>query len=166
MGNNAERRRVDLVFRRMFVLNRQGQISVRLDETMRSLITHVSEELRQVLLVEDPELTRRLYPTAYTDDEEAEGDYQEVVHDQLLMQRLDDIDQLQASIENEEISIELADAWMNTINQVRLVLGTKLDVGEEPADIDEEDPDSRSHMIYQVLSHILEELTNARIGAL
>ncbi len=150
----------------MFVLNRDGQISVRLDDTMRALIKQVAEELREVLLVEDPELTRRLYPTAYPDDDEAEDDYQEVVHDQLLMQRLDGIDQLQATIDDEEISVDTADAWMNTINQIRLVLGTKLDVGEEQVEIDQDDPEATSHVIYQVLSHILEELTSARISAL
>lgn len=150
----------------MFVLNRDGLISVRLDDTMRALIKQVAEELREVLLVEDPELTRRLYPTAYPDDDEAEDDYQEVVHDQLLMQRLDGIDKLQASIDDEEISVDTADAWMNTINQIRLVLGTKLDVGEEQVEIDQEDPEATSHVIYQVLSHILEELTSARISAL
>ncbi|MDW3176674.1 MAG: DUF2017 family protein [Acidimicrobiia bacterium] len=154
------------MFRRMFVLNRDGQISVRLDDTMRALIKQVAEELREVLLVEDPELTRRLYPTAYPDDDEAEDDYQEVVHDQLLMQRLDGIDQLQATIDDEEISVDTADAWMNTINQIRLVLGTKLDVGEEQVEIDQDDPEATSHVIYQVLSHILEELTSARISAL
>ncbi len=150
----------------MFTLNKAGQISVRLDETMRALIKQVAEELREVLLVEDPELTRRLYPTAYPDDDALEDGYQEVVHDQLLMQRLDGIDQLQASIDDEEISLDTADAWMNTINQIRLVLGTKLDVGEEQVDIDQDDPESTSYVIYQVLSHILEELTSARINAL
>jgi hypothetical protein len=150
----------------MFTLNKAGQISVRLDETMRALIKQVTEELREVLLVEDPELTRRLYPTAYPDDDELEDSYQQVVHDQLLMQRLDGIDQLQASIDDEEISLETADAWMSTINQIRLVLGTKLDVGEEQVKIDEDDPEVTSYVIYQVLSHILEELTSARINAL
>lgn len=150
----------------MFAVAKDGQISVRLDDTMRALIKQVAEELREVLLVEDPELTRRLYPTAYPDDDEAEDDYQEVVHDQLLMQRLDGIDQLQATIDDEEISVDTADAWMNTINQIRLVLGTKLDVGEEQVEIDQDDPEATSHVIYQVLSHILEELTSARISAL
>jgi len=150
----------------MITLTKAGQISVRLDETMRALIKQVAEELREVLLVEDPELTRRLYPTAYPDDDELEDGYQQVVHDQLLMQRLDGVDQLQASIDDEEISLDTADAWMSTINQIRLVLGTKLDVGEQQVDIDQDDPESTSYVIYQVLSHILEELTSARINAL
>ncbi len=154
------------MFRRLFALTRDGQISVRLDDTMRALLRQATEELREVLLVDEPDLTRRLYPTAYPDDEELEGDYQEMVHDQLLMQRLDGIDQLQASIDDEKISFDVADVWMNTINQLRLVLGTQLDVGEEQVEIDEDDPLATSHVIYQVLSYVLEELTKVRLGSL
>lgn len=154
------------MFRRLFALTRDGQISVRLDDTMRALLRQATEELREVLLVDEPDLTRRLYPTAYPDDEELEGDYQEMVHDQLLMQRLDGIDQLQASIDDEKISFDVADVWMNTINQLRLVLGTQLDVGEEQVEIDEDDPLATSHVVYQVLSYVLEELTRVRLGSL
>jgi hypothetical protein len=154
------------MFGRLFV-NKNGEIAVRLDDTMRALLRQMTEELREVLLVNDAEMTRRLYPTAYPDDEEFEDNYQEMVHDQLLMQRLDGIDQLQATIDDEAITIDTADAWMNTINQVRLVLGTQLDVGEgDDLEIDEDNPNVRSQIIYQVLSHILEELTRARISAL
>lgn len=150
----------------MFVLTKDGQISVRLDDTIRALLHQAAEELREVLLVDEPELTRRLYPTAYPDDEESEAGYKEMVHDQLLMQRLDGIDQLQSTINDESIEIETADAWMNTINQIRLVLGTQLDVGEEQEAIDEDDPQATSQVVYQVLSHILEELTRARLSSL
>ena len=154
------------MFRRMFAARDDSTIVVRLDDTMRDLLVRVSEELREVLLVNDPETTKRLYPTAYPDDEELESDYQEMVHDQLLMQRLDALDTFQATINDEAISIDDADAWMSTINQVRLVLGTQLDVGEDESAIDEDDPEAHSKVIYQVLSHILEELTHARIRSL
>lgn len=154
------------VFRRMFALSRDGQITIRLDDTLRALLGQVTEELREILLVDEPDLTRRLYPTAYPQDDELESDYREMVHDQLLMQRLDGIDRMQATIDDETIDLETADSWMNTINQVRLVLGTQLDVGEEQTEIDEDDPQATNLVVYQVLSHILEELTHARMGAL
>ncbi len=153
------------MFRRMFVV-KDGELVVRLDDSLRALLRTVTEELREVLLVNDPELTKRLYPTAYPDDEKLNSDYQEMVHDQLLMQRLDGIDELQATIDDEVITMDTADSWMNTINQIRLVLGTKLDVTEDDHEIDEEDPEARSRLIYQVLSHILEELTRARTSSL
>jgi hypothetical protein len=154
------------MFKKLFVSTRGGKVGVRLDDTMRALLRQVSEELREVLLVDDDTQTRRLYPTAYPDDETLESGYQEMMHDQLLMQRLDGIDQLQATVEDEEISIEVADAWMSTINQVRLVLGTQLDVGENDFEISEDDPLATNLVVYQVLTHLLEELTLARISSL
>lgn len=153
------------MFSKLFVV-KNGEMVVRLEDNVRGLIRKVSEELREVLLVNEPELTRRLYPTAYPDDEQMNADYQEMVHDQLLMQRLDGIDELQATIDDDVITLDTADAWMSTINQVRLVLGTRLDIGEDEMDIDEDDPNAQSLVIYQVLSYVLEHLTDARTSAL
>ncbi len=153
------------MFKPMFDLD--GDVIVtRIDDTLRVLLRQVTEELRELLLLDEVDEVRRLYPTAYPDDEELEQGYREMVHDQLLMQRLDGIDKVQASLDDESLSIETADHWMNTINQCRLVLGTRLDVGEEDGLIDEDDPDAQAKVIYQVLSHILEELTRARIKSL
>ena len=138
------------------------EIKVRLDENLRALLTKVSEELREMLLVDEGEQITRLYPPAYPDDEKLQSEFQEMVHDQLLMQRLDGIDQLQASVNDETISIELADTWMNIINQARLVLGTQLDVSESDGPVTEDDPDFQGQVVYKVLSHILEDLTAAR----
>jgi len=141
---------------------KDDEVQVRLDDNLRALLKQVSEELREVLLVDDGEQVTRLYPPAYPDDEEAQSQYQEMVRDQLLMQRLDGIDQLQGSIDDDAISADLADTWMNTINQARLVLGTQLDVSEEDGPVDDSDPNIQSKVVYQVLSHILEDLTHAR----
>ena len=154
-----------MIVRRMFAIQ-DDAITVRLDESVRSLLERVANELREVLLVNDPAATRRLYPTAYPDDDELETEYQDLVHDQLLMQRLDALDSFEATINNEQINVDTADAWMSTINQIRLVLGTRLDVSEDESDFDEDDPDAYSKVIYQVLSHILEELTSTRIKML
>lgn len=140
-----------------------GEINVRLDENLRALLTKVSEELRELLLVDEGEQLTRLYPPAHPDDDELQSEFKEMVHDQLLMQRLDGIDQLQQSVNDETISVELADTWMAIINQARLVLGTQLDVSEEDGPVAEDDPDLQGRVVYQVLSHILEDLTTARM---
>ena len=145
---------------------RDGSIDVHLDDNLRDLLRKISEELREILLVDDAELTRRLYPTAYPDDAELDQEYQGLVRDQLLMQRLEGIDQLQASIGDAELSLELAEVWMTTINQARLVLGTQLDVSEDDGRIDPDEPAAAAKTIYQVLSLIMEELTSARMELL
>ena len=146
----------------LFKATKDGDLTVRLDENLRELIRKVTEELREVLLVDDTDQVARLYPTAYPDDDELDKDYQEMVHDQLLMDRLDGIDKLQGSLGDQTLSVEMADVWMNTINQARLVLGTQLDVSEDDGPIDEDDPLVQNKVVYQLLSHILEDLTHAR----
>ena len=153
------------MFRRMFKFE-DGAIRVRLDDKFRDLLRRVTEELREMLIVDEMDELRRLYPTAYPDDEKLEAEYRSMVHDQLLMSRLDGIDKVQATLNDETLSIEDADTWMNTINQCRLVLGTRLDVGEQEEAIEEDDPDAHGKIIYQVLSMMLEELTTARIQSL
>ena len=153
------------MFRRMFKYEGDA-IRVRLDDQFRDLLRRVIEELREMLIVDELDDLRRLYPTAYPDDEKLEADYKSMVHDQLLMARLDGIDKVQATINDESLSLEDADTWMSTINQCRLVLGTRLDVGEQEETIDEDDPDAHGKIIYQVLSMMLEELTSARIASM
>ena len=72
------------MFGRLFSI-KNGEVSVRLDETMRALLDRVSEELREVLLVNDPEATRRLYPTAYPNDDELNNDYVAVSYTHLTL---------------------------------------------------------------------------------
>lgn len=120
------------------------------------------EQLRELLLVDEGDELTRLYPNAYPDDPEREAAYRSVVHDQLLMQRLDALDQVASTLEADFLEVDDADAWLTTINQVRLVLGTRLDVAEDDHSIDPEDPEASGHVVYQVLSFVLDSLTQAR----
>lgn len=151
------------IFRRPFKLVDQSTISINLPEQVQDLLLSLVGQLRELLLVDDGDEIRRLYPTAYPDDDEHEEEYRSMVHDQLLMARLDAIETVEATVAAETMSLEQADQWMTTINEVRLVLGTKLDVGENVVpDIDPDDPDAASHAIYQVLTNVLGTLIDVR----
>ena len=54
-------------------------------------------------------------------------------------------------------------AWMTSVNRVRLVLGTMLDVSEDldVHGVPDDDPDIHSYALYAYLSLLLEELTEA-----
>lgn len=155
------------MFGRPFRAINARTIAVHIPEPVRELVLSMTNQLRELLLVDNGEEIRRLYPTAYPEDEEFEADYKSMVHDQLLMARLEAIDTVEATISNTEISSEQADQWMGTINEIRLVLGTKLDVSEDDdGDIDPDDEDASSQVIYQVLTSVLGSLTDARIDQL
>ncbi len=155
-----------MILRKRLFIRDGDSVAVRVETTIRELVKQAVEELREVLLVDDADQVRRLYPTAYPDDAEAQERFSELVHDHLLMQRLDDIDTVVGSIDAESIDLDTADAWMSTINQVRLVLGTRLDVGEDDDPIDPDDPDAQPRMLYQLFSYLLDELTDARTSFL
>ncbi len=153
--------------RKMFTATKDGRIKVNVDDGVLGLVGSLSDQLRELLLVDDADELRRLYPTAYPDDPERQADFHGIVHDQLLMARLDAIDRVEATLHDDNLSIDDADAWLSTINQIRLVLGTRLDVGEDDDPIiDEDDPRAPAQVIYQVMSHVLEDLTGARASLL
>jgi hypothetical protein len=141
-------------------------IKVRIEPNIRALIASMADQLRELLLIDDGDELTRLYPNAYPDDADREASYRAVVHDQLLMTRLEAIDVLDSTVYGDELTVEQADSWLTTINQIRLVLGTKLDVGEEDKSIDPDDPDASGMVVYHLLSHVLDSLTDVRSSML
>ena len=52
-------------------------------------------------------------------------------------------------------------AWMNTLNSLRLVLGTRLDVDEDPPELDEGDPLAPAYAVYEYLGWVLSQVVDA-----
>jgi hypothetical protein len=60
------------------------------------------------------------------------------------------------------LSLEQADAWLSALNDVRLALGTALDIEEDmPDELPEEDPRSGHLPVYHWLTVVQEELIHA-----
>ena len=135
-----------------------GGVLVRLSAEERSLLLGLAAELRAQLEGEsrDPSL-RRLFPPAY-DDEEDERGYRELAGDELLSGRRQALELLAATARSDRLSAEEADAWLRALNDLRLVLGTRLDV-EEGALLD--DPRTPELAIYGYLSWLQEQLVAA-----
>ena len=100
-----------------------------------------------------------------SDDPDDDDAYQELMRDQLLVSRLETLDVLESTIQSETLTTDEIDAWTNGINQIRLVLGTRLDVGEEdqPSDVDPEDPTTVPLATYHYLGHLLGEILDVRM---
>ncbi|MCT2588010.1 DUF2017 domain-containing protein [Actinophytocola gossypii] len=61
-----------------------------------------------------------------------------------------------------KLSLEQADAWLSAVNDVRLALGTTLDVSEDmPDELPEDDPRSPHLGVYQWLTWMQEHLVMA-----
>lgn len=156
--------------RRRFERTLDGAIRVRLSDDDRRVMEWLLPQLRSSLVGvsaegEVAESLRRLFPAAHPDDPEAESDYQRLMRDQLLAQRLDAIDTVESTLTAERLDDESADRWMGVVNDLRLTIGTVLDVGEDDvAEIDADDPDAAAWFAYDYLTGLLAELVDARAG--
>jgi hypothetical protein len=139
-----------------------GRYEVALPAPERQLLGDLVEQLRDVLLAttDDPSV-RRLFPTAYHEDAARDEEYQQLVRDELLERRLAAL----ASVEETAMADELDEAgitgWLTALNDLRLVLGTRLDVSEDDHDVDPDDPDAAAHAVYHYLGMLLGEVVDA-----
>jgi hypothetical protein len=140
-----------------------GGVELRLSREERTLLVGLAAELRSLLEGEtgDPSL-RRLFPPAY-EDEQDEDAYRALMGAELLDGRREALELLARSAEQERLSAGEADAWLRALNDLRLVLGTRLDVQEDTL-LDELPPDDERAAglaIYGYLSWLQEQLVAA-----
>ena len=143
--------------------SRRGGYEIRLPDEERALLRNVAPQLRQLLDGDlgDPGL-RRLFPTAYADDPERDREYQQLVRDELAERRRTAVDTLLATVDADQLSEEELLAWMGAVNDLRLVLGTRLDVSEDEGPLlDEDDPDAPLAALYGYLGFLLENIVDA-----
>ena len=139
---------------------------ISLPQVEQDLLRSLVPQLRDLLTTDDPSLTR-LFPTAYPDDPERDAGYQALVRDELLEKRFASLDVLEETIEasagGRDLTGDELSAWMRALNDLRLVLGTRLDVTEDddPTDIDPEDPDAAAWSIYHYLAMLLTFIVDA-----
>ncbi len=133
--------------------NRKGQYEIRLPDSERTLLRSLGPQMRELLSSDDPVLDR-LFPVAYPDDEDRETEYRLLVRDELRSSHEAALVALEESADAERLDEEQLLAWMRAINEVRLVLGTRLDVTEEgderPTNAD--DPRISAFAVYDYLT--------------
>jgi hypothetical protein len=127
------------------------------------------DQLRTLLAEspDDPSL-HRLFPTAYQDDPEREEEYRALMRDDLLEQHLSSLRVMEETVDTDRLSEEQAVAWLSALNDLRLVLGTRLDVTEDTyhEEIDERDPRFPSLAVYSYLGFLQEQLVEALSASL
>jgi hypothetical protein len=140
----------------------RGRYEVRLRASERVLMADLVGMLREQLLAstDDPSV-RRLFPPAYPDDAERDAGYQVLTRDELLEHKLAALDTVEATLDGGELDEAAMTAWMTTLNSLRLVLGTRLDAGEEPPQLDEDDPLAPAYAVYEVLGWVLSQVVDA-----
>jgi Domain of unknown function (DUF2017) len=102
----------------------------------------------------DPALAR-LLPDAYRDDDRAAGEFRRLTESSLRRDKVSSAERLLAALPAEgagevRLDPETTESWLATINDVRLALGTRLEVTEP----DPEDPDAPAYVVYLWLTEL------------
>ena len=139
-----------------------GRYQVRLRPSERAVVADLVDQLREQLLAstDDPGV-RRLFPPAYPDDAERDAGYQVLARDELLEHRLAALDAVEASLDGSDLDDGGLTAWMTTLNSLRLVLGTRLDVDEELPELAPGDPLASAFAVYEYLGWLLSQVVDA-----
>lgn len=151
---------------------RRGDYLISLEAGERELLRALPAQLTELLAFgeekggADPSL-QRLFPPAYTDEPELDLEYQRLMGEDLRQHHLEALAVMEATIDAERLAEDQLLAWLSSINDLRLVLGTRLDVSEDMGDVelDATDPRSGALALYGYLSwleeHIIEALATA-----
>lgn len=143
--------------RRPFKRQKDGSYAVRLTDDERRLIAGLPGEL--VKLIESGEDDRsmfRLFPRAYENDLGRQVEYDRLMRDDLQARHVEALQLLEQSAEAKELSEEQADAWIRGLNQLRLVLGTRLDLTDDTTaeDFPPDAPTASAYALYQYLTDL------------
>ena len=139
--------------------------SLNIDASDRTTLNGLLDQLRDVLMQDSSsDIARRLFPAAYHQDEQHEQEYQRLMRDELLSSRLASLSLTTSLLERETnsdsivLSADELDALMRSINSLRLVLGTLLDVHEDEfeAHLAEDDPAYGQYQLYSYLGWLLD----------
>ena len=154
--------------RRPFQPKGSDRFIINLGQRERQVLRAVCEDLLGAL--DEPEaqpLLRRVYPVAHVDDAAIDSAYQEMVHSDLVASRRSALERVVATVEDDELDRQTLDTWMIGLNTVRLVLGTRLDVGEGPQpELEPDDPDLVARAVYEFLGGIVETIVRSLTSTL
>jgi Domain of unknown function (DUF2017) len=140
-----------------------GDVRLRLPREERDLLRGLPAQLRRLLdeSPDDPSL-ERLFPPAY-EEADSESEYRSLMGDELLDGRLRALHVLEETLDQDRLTAEQAQAWLTGLNDLRLVLGTRLDVKDETLldGLRPDDPRAPELALYAYLSWLQEQLVEA-----
>jgi len=136
------------------------------------------DQLRSVL--EEPDFSdavvSRLFPAAYTNDPDAEREYQRLLRDDLVRQKMETLETVERHLNTAEkvdtpigtvLVVQLTGEdlalWLGFLHDMRTLLGTRLNIEEDDwhDDFSPEDPDASEWVTLEWLSYLEEHILDA-----
>lgn len=152
----------------MRVSRRRGRVRLQLSpdeaQVLAGLLDEIALAIDADVLPEDDPVRQRLFPSAYPDDAGADEEYRSITEAGL---RADRSARARACAEQIQGSADLtltdedADRWIAALNDLRLALGTRLDITEDAPDPDPSDPDFQEQLAYYWLTALQDSLVRA-----
>ncbi len=149
---------------------RKGDFLLRLTMNERDHLRALTRQLRELLTEGgDPALDpafARLYPAAYPDDPVRANEFDGLVRPELTRERLEAIAIVERTLDAKRLSEEELVGWLGAVNDIRLVLGTRLDVTEQSLPSDYAGDERRQLMfaLFWLLGAFEEEIVTALGG--
>jgi hypothetical protein len=149
---------------------RRGDFRVRISPEERAILQTLPGQLRQ-LLAEGPDAdpgVARLFPPAHPDDEQREAEFRSLVGDDVTRQRQEALEVMEATVTADRLDEDQLSAWLSVLNDLRLVLGTRLEVTEDMYErgFPEDDPRAPSFALYGYLGFLQEQVVGALAASL
>ena len=141
---------------------RNGTYRVKLPDEERALLRTLPAQLRELLQSDDAAL-ERLFPPAYPDDTKRNEEYNRLMRGDLVSARMSSVDVMEQTIDQEVLDEDQLVAWLGALNDLRLILGTRLDVSEDMYgdEMPDDDPRAPAFALYSYLGWLQEQVVEA-----
>jgi hypothetical protein len=151
--------------------SRKGGFDIRMPAEERELLRSLGPQMRVILTRPGPAeeadpAVERLFPVAYPTDDDRQTEYRLLVQDELMESHLGALAVLEETADADRLEEEQLTAWMRAVNEVRLVLGTRLEITEDRYDrpLDRRDPRAPAFAVYDYLTSLQGEIIDALSG--
>jgi hypothetical protein len=157
---------------------RGGNVVARLDPAEATVVGLLLDQLEQLLAADaedvgDDPVLARLLPEGHRGDPEIAADYRELTESALRSGKADDLAVVRATLPAAGGEVRLdgdqAAAWLRSTNDLRLALGTRLDIGEDsepPEEITGEEDQQLAvyYWLTAVQGSLVDALVDVRAG--
>ncbi|MCC6226580.1 MAG: DUF2017 family protein [Microthrixaceae bacterium] len=138
-----------------------GGFRLRWTDHDREMVRELSAELDLLLESDDPSVVR-LFPPAYGPDVERSRDFDALARTELIESRRAALAVLADALEQTHLDADGLASLMRAVNDLRLVVGTRLDVAEDEDPMRHSDgPDAAAWAAYGRLSRLLSDIVDA-----
>ena len=140
--------------------------AVHLSKGVRGLLVDLCQQSRALLEAEDPSsdpAVARLFPPAYEDDPLRNLEFETNLGGTPRTGKLEAIETVERTAYAKALSEDELLAWVGVVNDLRLVLGTRIEITEEATEEDFalDDPRHETFRVYQFLGYLLQEMLQA-----